>query len=170
MTSDKTRKKQSFARKKYLDTKNNNLGYEYFKDSIGGYIVKVRARDYPTLKDLNPNRANKKNNSDFAYVRRSHKNWIDAGNELPPKGSVLYHLDGNPENDEVKNLCVVSRKILVTMCKKRRNTKFAEVNKSNLLLTGLEQKINASMTKEEKRKAASERSRDWYKKHKNDII
>lgn len=169
MTYERQKKNQSLARKRYLATKNNNLGYEKWKDSIGGFIVKVRAKDYPNCTDLNPLKANKRTNREFAYIRRSHKNWVDAGNKLPPKGSVLYHLDGDPKNDNVSNLCVVSRAVMATMSRKSRHTKFTEANKSNILLTKLEQKINEGLTAEDKRLIACDRAREWYKNNKEKI-
>lgn len=169
MTTERQRKNQSLARKMFLATKNNNLGHEKWRDSIGGFIVKVRAKDYPNCTDLNPLRSNKRTNREFAYIRRSYKNWIDAGNELPPKGSVLYHLDGNPRNDNVNNLCIVSRAVMATMSIKNRHTKFTEANKSNILLTKLEHKTTEWLTVEDRRLMACERAREWYKNNKEKI-
>lgn len=161
-------KKMSLAKKKSLCQINNNLGHEMWRQKVG-YIVKVCKKDYPNCTDYNYNKHLKCTNKDFIYIRRSLKNWIDAGNEIPPKGSVLYHLDGNLRNDDVKNLCVVSRAVMAIMSTKNRHTNFCRVNTSNILLSSLESKIMEGITKEEKRMIANERAKKWYQEHKHEI-
>lgn len=168
MITEKQRRNIILARRRYLESINNNLGHEMWKKKYNCFIVKVRAKDYPNCTDLTPNK--KKCNKEFSYIKRSYKNWVDAGKELPPKGSVLYHLDNNPKNDDVENLCIVPRSVMVTMSKKKRHVKFIKANKSNILLTSLEHKINENLTVEEKKQIARERANKWYKDLKNDPI
>lgn len=128
------------SRNRYLNSINNNLGYEY-KDCYGIYYVKVLSADYPTLHNFDKN--GKKANKQFKYILRSWKNWIDAGNPIPAKNEVLFHLDGDNANDDITNLKLVSRSVMATMAKKKRYTKNKKINNTNLILTELEQKIRS---------------------------
>ena len=42
------------------------------------------------------------------WISRARKVWLDAGREIP-KGYIVIHIDGNPENDELSNLECVHR-------------------------------------------------------------
>lgn len=141
MMSAEHRRNIAESKKKYAAV--HWLGHEIYRRKMG-WCVRVFSKDYPQLNDCSGNKRLKGYNHDFKYVRRSYKNWIDAGKEIPAKNEVLFHIDGDSNNDKVENLKVVSRSIMATMSKKHRFFKSKEVNCSNLLLTELENKIRNS--------------------------
>lgn len=69
-----------------------------------------------------------KNKNDCAYlwsdtnkrVRRPKKIYEDAYGEMP-KGFVIYHIDGNKDNDELMNLEAISRKELLFRNQQTKN-------------------------------------------------
>ena len=120
----------------------NLLGHECYRKKTG-WCVRVRAADYPDCTDCSGNKHLAGYNNEYKYIRRSYKNWLDAGNKMPDKDEVLFHIDGNWDNDTVENLMPVKKRLLATMSKKRRYTKNKDANLSYLKICEVEQKIRA---------------------------
>lgn len=164
--NEKNRKAQRIRLKAYNE-RNPALGNRIIKkDSI---YVKVLAKCYPKIKGKDFGKYGLKNKK-FKYILESHKVWYDAGNKLPKKGEVLYHLDGNYKNNDVHNLQVISRGVLSVLSKKKRHTDNKDTSNSNILLTKLELKINQKLKRigiDKKRKNTIINRESYYDKKKN---
>ena len=126
-------------RKCLLEKSEKNLNHERYQTKTG-VIVKVRATDYPLLKDYQK-QAKGKNNPNYKYVLKSHKVWFDAGNGVVPEKHILMHLDGNDKNNDIKNLRLVNRKILYHFNRTHRMNKNPDITRANITLTELQKKI-----------------------------
>jgi hypothetical protein len=77
------------------------------------------------------------NKNDCAYlsvganqrVRRPKKLYEDANGEVP-KGWIIYHLDGDKDNDHLDNLIAIPRAILVRINSNRINANYHEIKEA----------------------------------------
>lgn len=62
-------------------------------------------------------------------VRRPKKVYEDA-NEEAPKGWIIYHLDGDKDNDDLDNLIAIPRAVLVRINSNRMNANYQEIKEA----------------------------------------
>jgi hypothetical protein len=62
-------------------------------------------------------------------VRRPKKVYEDANGEVP-KGWIIYHLDGDKDNDHLDNLIAIPRAILLKINANRMNVNYYEIKKA----------------------------------------
>lgn len=62
-------------------------------------------------------------------VRKPRKLYVDAYGEVP-KGWIIYHLDGDKNNDDLDNLIAIPRAILVRINAGRMNASYYEIKKA----------------------------------------
>jgi len=62
-------------------------------------------------------------------VRRPKKVYEDANGEVP-KGWIIYHLDGDKDNDHLDNLIAIPRVVLLKINSGRMNANYHEIKKA----------------------------------------
>jgi hypothetical protein len=62
-------------------------------------------------------------------VRRPKKLYEEAHGEIP-KGWIIYHLDGDKDNDDLDNLIAIPRAVLVNINANRINANYYEIKKA----------------------------------------
>jgi hypothetical protein len=77
------------------------------------------------------------NKKDCAYlydginkrIRRPKKMYEDANGEVP-KGWIIYHLDGDKDNDHLDNLIAIPRVVLLRINSGRMNANYHEIKEA----------------------------------------
>lgn len=127
------------------ETTHKTLGNKIIKKST--VYIKVLAKDYPRIKAYNAGKYGLRNPK-YKYIQESYKVWYDAGNKMPEKNEIIYHLDNNYLNNKLSNLKIISRSVISIMSKKGRHSINSLVSNSNLLLSELELKIKRKSKEE----------------------
>ena len=116
------KKRYNLTRSEGLDKVKHQVGYEY--TSKDGY-------KYIKIKDTI--------NANDNYITKAKFNYIKKFGEIP-KDYCLIHLDGNKQNDRIKNLALINYKTLFFLNRKKLLFKNKQLNKTSLLIADLTQK------------------------------